>query len=197
MLVSVDLRKYNLKEILELPDNRILLPVKVDNQGENKIEIIPHKATRGYLEGYSDPEFIESLQTISLPFLPAGKYRAFPAEGGSMPPHPDGSYIIGKYVESRTDLRSGKTYIFVTRSERFTYKRLSKISLDELQVSPDNDFYRTYNIRLSDILEVWEFACSIATKEFSKADFQLDNNIILQTLNELKEEIKMLREKSS
>src|SRR5690554_1608868 len=72
LLVSVDLRKYNLKEILELPDNRILLPVKVDSYGENKIEIVPHKATMGYLTGYADPEYIENLQTISLPFLGRG-----------------------------------------------------------------------------------------------------------------------------
>lgn len=197
LLVSVDLKRYNLKEILELPDNRILLPIKVDSRGENKIEIVPHKATMGYLNGYADPEYIESLQTISLPFLPAGKYRAFPAEGGSMPPHPDGSYIIGRYVESRVDLKVGKTYIFVTRSEGFTYKRLSKIFTEELEVSPDNDFYNTYNIHLSDILEIWEFACSIATKEFSKADFQLDNIVILQMLQELKAEVKMLRENSA
>lgn len=196
LLVSVDLKKYNLKEILELPDNRILLPIKVDKHGENKIEIVPHKATMGYLNGYSDPEYIESLQTISLPFLSAGKYRAFPVEGGSMPPHPDGSYIIGRYVESRTDLKAGKTYIFVTRSEGITYKRLSEILTEELEVSPDNDLYNTYNIHLSDILEIWEFACSIATKEFSKSDFQLDNFAILQMLQELTAEVKILRGKS-
>ncbi|MBZ4190809.1 MULTISPECIES: XRE family transcriptional regulator [Bacteroidota] len=194
LLVSIDLRKYNLKDVLELPDNRILLPVKVDSRGENKIEIIPHKASMGYLNGYTDPEYIESLQTISLPFLTVGKYRAFPAEGGSMPPHPDGSYIIGKYIERRTDLKAGKTYVFITRSEGITYKRLSKIFAEELEVCPDNDFYKSYHIHLSDIFEIWEFACSIATKEFSKDDFQLENIVILQMLHELKEEIRHLRE---
>lgn len=193
LLVSIDLKKYQLKEILELPDNRILLPVKVDSVGENKIEIIPHKATMGYLNGYTDPEYIESLQTISLPFLTAGKYRAFPADGGSMPPHPDGSYIVGRYLENRTGLKADKTYIFITRSEGITYKRLSKIFDEELEVSPDNDFYKTYNIHLSDIFEIWEFACSIATKEFSKNDFQLDNLVIMNMLSELKNEVMELK----
>src|SRR5690606_28468605 len=93
LLLSVDLRKISLKEIMELPDNRIILPVVVNGGKENKIEIIPHKASMGYLDGYADPEYIESLQTISLPFLGSGKYRAFPAGGDSMPPHKDGSYV--------------------------------------------------------------------------------------------------------
>lgn len=45
LLVTIDLRKIPLKEILELPDNRILLPIKVDNAGENKIEILPYKTS--------------------------------------------------------------------------------------------------------------------------------------------------------
>jgi len=194
LLVSVDIRKYPLKEILELPDNRILIPVKVDNEGENKIEIVPHKASMGYLTGYADPEYIESLQTISLPFLGSGKYRAFPAQGGSMPPHPDGSYIIGRYVESRAGLKASKTYVFITRSEGITYKRLSKINEEQLVVCPDNDFYNSYAIPFSDIYEIWEFACSIATKEFSKSDFNLENIEVINMFQELKKEIKKLGE---
>jgi len=47
--LTVDLRKYNIEEILQLPDNRILLPIKVDMTGNNVIEIVPAKASMGYL----------------------------------------------------------------------------------------------------------------------------------------------------
>src|SRR5690606_4336144 len=83
LLLSVDLRKISLKEIMKLADNRILLPITVNRRGENKIEIVPHKASMGYLASYADPEYIENLQTISLPFLGMGKFRAFPVEGDS------------------------------------------------------------------------------------------------------------------
>ena len=86
LLLSVDLIKYPLDDMLKLPDNRIVLPVVVDQNGNESIEIIPQKASMGYLRGYSDPEYIESLETISLPFLKNGKFRAFPASGDSMPP---------------------------------------------------------------------------------------------------------------
>lgn len=193
LLLSVDLRKIPLKEILELPDNRILLPIKVDGHGEHQIEIIPHKASMGYLSGYSDPEYIESLQTLSLPFLGSGKFRAFPVEGDSMPPHKDSSYIIGRYVESISDLKKGKGFIFITRNEGMTYKRLLAIEPEYLVVRADNEFYEPYEILLTDILEIWEFAASIATEEFTKDDLNIDNQTIMSMFRELKTELTGVR----
>lgn len=193
LLVSIDLRKYNLRQIMELPDNRIVLPIKVDNRGENKIEIIPHKASMGYLDGYSDPEYIESLATISLPFLSKGKYRAFPAEGDSMPPHKDGSYIIGRLMEGLAGLKKGRSYVFITRTEGITYKRLDAIEHDVLQVRADNPFYQPYAIPIADIFEIWEYASSIATQEFSTDEFNVDSQQILAMFNELRDGINTLK----
>lgn len=196
LLLSVDLRKIALKEIMELPDNRILLPIKVDAAGENKIEIIPHKASMGYLHGYSDPDYIESLQTISLPFLSSGKYRAFPVSGDSMPPHKNDSYIIGKYIDDAGTLKKGKGYIFITRNEGMTYKKINTIERDFLVVQADNEIYESYSIFWEDILEIWEYACSIATSEFNKEDFNFGNQMILEVLRDLKNEIKELKFKN-
>ncbi|WP_226064545.1 XRE family transcriptional regulator [Kaistella polysaccharea] len=165
LLVALDLSKYPLEKMMKLPDNRTILPITVDEKGENKIEIIPEKAQMGYLQGYSDPEYIEKLQTISLPFLRNGKFRAFPASGDSMPPFKNGTFIVGKYVENVSELKSNKTYIFITRNEGVVYKRLEKKTLKNITVSSDNDFYEPYEIKLSQILEIWEYACSINTEE--------------------------------
>lgn len=199
LLVSVDLRRISLKEILELPDNRIILPITVDSKGENKIEIIPHKASMGYLNGYSDPEYIENLQNISLPFLhtDSGQYRAFPVEGDSMPPHKEGSFIVGRYVEKLSDLKLGNSYVWITRSKGITYKRLSAIHSDSVELSADNSLYSPYDLPLSDLHEAWEYACSIATLEFTKDDFEMDNQVIIRLLSELKEEINHLKSQSS
>ena len=172
LLVSVDIRRVPIRELQQLPDNRILLPVAVDAEGKNKIEIIPHKAQMGYLAGYSDPEYIESLQQISLPFLSHAKYRAFPATGDSMPPHSEGSFIIGKYVERREDMKEGRTYVFITRNEGISYKRLGKKKRNSLLLHSDNPFYAPYEVDLADLLEVWEFACSIATTEAEPDDLR-------------------------
>lgn len=187
LLISIDLRKYKLEELLKLSDNRILLPIKTDSKGENKIEVIPFKASMGYLAGYSDPDYIENLQTMSLPFLNHGKYRAFPVEGDSMPPYKDGNFIIGQYVESLSDLKIGRSYIFITR-DGITYKRLEEQSSGKVKVAADNKFYQSYEIAKENLLEIWEFRCSIATEEFDLVT-KSPKEKILSLIDELKSEI--------
>ncbi|KIA83268.1 XRE family transcriptional regulator [Kaistella solincola] len=191
LMVGTDLRKYPLEKMMKLPDNRIILPITVDEKGENKIEIISEKAKMGYLQGYSDPEYIEKLQTISLPFLRNGKFRAFPASGDSMPPFKDGTFIVGKYVENINDLKNNKTYIFITRNEGVVYKRLDKKTGKNIMVSSDNDFYEPYEIKLSQILEIWEYACSINTEEPDQSP--LDMIGIKEILLSMKKEITALK----
>lgn len=191
LLVSVDIRKYPLDTIMNLPDNKIVIPVAVDSSGENKIEIIPHKASMGYLNGYGDPEFIESLQTISLPFLRNGRYRAFPVSGDSMPPYNDGTYIVGKFIEHPNLMTKNRTYLLVTRSEGMTYKRFVDRTALGLLVSADNTFYQPYEIKLTDIYEIWEFACAINTEEFILNN--LDTTNLKDVLDNLQKDIQNLR----
>ncbi|MHC5354759.1 XRE family transcriptional regulator [Myroides sp. LJL115] len=166
LMISVDLRKVPMGELLKLEDNRILLPIMVDAHQNNFIEIIAHKAQAGYLHGYSDPEFIQSLDQISMPFLGSGKYRAFPIEGDSMPPHQSGAFVIGRYVESLQEVKDGRTYVLITRQDGIVYKRVYRLTQEIFELHSDNSFYRPYSIEAGDILEIWEFASSIATSEF-------------------------------
>lgn len=165
LLLSVDVRKIPNGDLLKLENNRVLLPITVDNEGNNLIEIVTQKAKAGYLSGYSDPEFIESLQQISLPFLGPGKHRGFPVEGDSMPPHEDGSIIVGRYIEKLGDVLDGKTYIFITKNEGVVYKRLNKNKKNALVLESDNSFYPKYDVKASDILEIWEYQCNIGKSD--------------------------------
>ena len=193
LLVGMDVRKYSLQKMMQLPDNRIILPIMVDEKGENQIEIIPEKAQMGYLQGYSDPEYIEKLQTISLPFLRNGKFRAFPASGDSMPPFKDGTFIVGKYVENVNELKSNKTYIFITQNEGVVYKRFGKKTAKSITVSSDNPLYKPYDIKLSDLVEIWEYACSITTAEFETET--LDMMTVKEMFLSLKKEIDLIKRK--
>lgn len=193
LLVGVDIRKYPLEDMLTVAENRIILPVAVDSKGDNKIEIIPQKASMGYLNGYNDPGYIESLQTLSLPFLRNGKYRAFPAKGDSMPPYKDGTYIVGKFVESLTDLKTDKTYVFITVNDGIIYKRFEFHEGNSVCVKSDNSFYEPLKIPLSEIREIWEFACSISTEEYEPGEFTNQN--IREMFGEIKAEITKLQKK--
>lgn len=193
LLLTADIRKINIDGLMKLDDNRILLPITVDAGGENMIEVIPHKAMAGYLSGYSDPEFIEALQHISLPFLNNGKFRAFPVAGDSMPPHKEGSFIIGRYVEQFGDVRDGRTYILLTKNEGIVYKRLNRNGKNSLMLISDNTFYEPYSVKASDVLEIWEYACSIATSEFEPDNLTYDT--IRDLLRDLKGDIHTLKNK--
>jgi transcriptional regulator with XRE-family HTH domain len=174
LLLTVDLAKYSLDDIVNLSDNRIVLPIKVGRTGENKIEIIPYKAQMGYVNGFSDPDYIEGLQHISLPFLRNGKYRGFPAEGDSMPPFKDGTYIIGKYTEKIIEMKVGKNYLIVTRGG-FVYKRLARIGENSIWVESDNAIFEPYEISSYELLEVWEYEYSLL-KDYDVLDFT-DGNV--------------------
>ncbi len=195
LLLSVDIEKYPMDEMLKLPDNRIVLPVAVDHHGNDTIEIIPQKASMGYLEGYSDVEYIEGLQRIALPFLTNGKYRAFPADGDSMPPFRNGSYIVGKYVEGINELKPGKTYVFVTLNDGITYKRFKERKDHAICVSADNSFYEPYDIPFEEVVEIWQYASGIFPEDFEPGDYESYN--FKEMFRELRQDIKDLDRKVS
>lgn len=191
LLLTIDLRKYRREEMIKLDDNRIVLPIVVDKAGNNLIEIVPEKARAGYLTGYSDPEYIENLPQIAMPFLGPGKHRAFHVGGDSMPPHDDKSYVVGKYVENLGEIKKDRTYILITHSEGMTYKRLNSTNADSLTVEPDNIIYNPYEIKLSDIIEIWEYVAHIGQDD-SKLSMVYDNDVMMM-FSELKKEIRNLK----
>jgi len=109
ILVKNDLRLAKSTSFIDIGSKRVLFPVTVNENNEDLIEIIPAKASAGYLEGYADPEYIEQLQKIKLPFLPTGTHRAFPIKGDSMLPVKDGSFIVAKFVKDINDGKDGRT----------------------------------------------------------------------------------------
>lgn len=187
LLLSTDISTIAINDLLKLDNNRVLLPIQVDQSGENCIEVVTQKVKAGYLNGYADPEYIEQLQQISLPFLGVGKYRGFPVEGDSMPPHQDGDIIVGRYIERLGEVLDGKTYILITRSEGMVYKRLNKNKKNALVLASDNYFYAPYEVKASDILEIWEYQCSIARND--NLNTPLETDTIKNMFVELKKDI--------
>lgn len=189
LLLSVDVRKIPMDDLLKLENNRLLLPITVDAAGKDFVEIVTQKAKAGYLNGYGDPEYIESLQQISLPFLGPGKHRGFPVEGDSMPPHEDGSIIIGRYVERLGEVMDGKTYILITKNEGMVYKRLNKNKKNALVLESDNHFYPNYEVKASDILEIWEYECNIGRtdKKQELSETQSMKDLILEIKRDILE----------
>lgn len=179
-LVRADLAKTDPQALMKVGKNRILFPVMVDKENNDIIEVVPLRASAGYLNGYADPEFIQELPVMNLPFKILGKHRAFGIKGDSMPPLRDGSIVVGKYIESLREIKEGQTYIVLTKNDGLVYKRLyreNKKSTDVLLLRSDNPAYEPYTVRAEEILEIWSFVCCLNIGEFKPQDLNIDNMI--------------------
>lgn len=123
----------------------------------NVIHFVPVKAAAGYLNGYADPEFLDELNTFTLPMLSSGTYRAFEIVGDSMLPTPSGSVIVGEKVYDLDDVKTNQAYIVVSKSEGVVYKRVVKNnrSKNKLTLVSDNPAYQPYEVKAEDVLEFW------------------------------------------
>ena len=124
----------------------------------NLIQLVPVKAAAGYLAGYADAEFIDELNTFTLPMLGAGQYRAFEIIGDSMLPTPSGSVIVGEKVNDMDAVKNNQAYIVVSRTEGIVYKRVVKNNKakNKLTMVSDNPQFQPYHINSEDILELWQ-----------------------------------------
>ena len=123
----------------------------------NVIHFVPVKAAAGYLNGYADPDFLDELNTFTLPMLTGGSYRAFEILGDSMLPTPSGSVIIGEKVENLDDVKTNSTYVVLSKSEGIVYKRIVKNNRqkNKLTLESDNPVYQPYHVNAEDLLEIW------------------------------------------
>jgi transcriptional regulator with XRE-family HTH domain len=164
--------------------------------GTNEIQFVPVKAAAGYLAGYADPEFIDELNTFTLPMLSPGQYRAFEIVGDSMLPTPSGSVIVGEKVDDLEDVRSNQTYIVVSRNEGIVYKRVMKNARlkNKITMVSDNPAYQPYNVSAEDIMEVWK-----AQMVISRANTQQrwDVNQLAGLVGNLQEQVNTLKKKMS
>lgn len=66
------------------------------------VPVIPIHARAGYLNGYGDPEYIESMQTMNVEVDQTfhGKYRIFEVDGDSMDDGTSRGYVDGELVYS-------------------------------------------------------------------------------------------------
>jgi transcriptional regulator with XRE-family HTH domain len=179
-------------QLMRVAENRLLFPIMVDADNNDLVEVVTAKASAGYLNGYSDPEYFEKLPNMNLPFKITGKHRAFPIKGDSMPPLRDGSFVVGKFVESINDIIDGTTYILVTKDEGIVYKRLYK-KTGLLELHSDNKLYSPYKVPFTDVLEIWQFVCTLNVSDKREEELNLES--IMDMLRSMRVEIEQLKKK--
>lgn len=160
----------------------------------NVIHFVPVKAAAGYLASYADTEFIDELNTFTLPMLTGGNYRAFEIIGDSMLPTPSGSIIVGEKVDDANDIKNNQAYIVVSRNEGIVYKRVEKNGRNKskLTLISDNPQYQPYQVNAEDVVELWQ-----AQMVISKVSNQQrwDMNSLASMVNNLQNQVSSLKKK--
>ena len=167
---------------------------KMMSADRNVIHFVPVKAAAGYLASYADSEFIDELNTFTLPMLSSGNYRAFEIIGDSMLPTPSGSIIVGEKIDNASDIKNNQAYIVVSRNEGIVYKRIEKNnrSKNKLTLVSDNPQYQPYQVNAEDVVELWQ-----AQMVISKISQQQrwDVNSLASMVNNLQTQVSTLKKK--
>ncbi len=179
-------------------NNLRILSTIVNKDNKELITVVPVKAAAGYLNGYADPEFIESLPVFDFPLKEISSertYRIFQIQGDSMEPLPSSTYIITEYVDNWNAIKDGKTYVILTKEDGLVYKRIYNHieEKNQLELVSDNHLYAPYTISTDDVYEVWK-ALGYISFELPEANITSMAKLT-NMLYELKSEVDQLKKK--
>ena len=162
--------------------------------GRGDIPFVPVKAAAGYLAGFADPEFVDELNTFTLPMLTGGDYRAFEIIGDSMMPIQSGSVIVGEKIENLEEVKTNNTYVVISKTDGIVYKRILKNNRQKNKYTlvSDNPSYQPYMVNAEDIVEVWQ-AQMIITK--ANVQQRWDVGQLANLVNNLQQQVTVLKKK--
>ena len=161
--------------------------ITVDNSGNDNIIYVPVKARAGYLSGYGDAEFMETLPTFRLPGLNNATYRMFEVDGPSMAPNVlHGDRIIGEWIDELDKIRDNRVYVIVHEGGVAMKRLVNRLKeRGKLYLKSDTIAHRhefpTVEIDPADVKEVWYGRMKISS-DFSEpaevyhrlADLEMD-----------------------
>ncbi len=168
-LLRVDLSQLRLSQLYELEhgqdvflrgSNIRVLATTVDSQNRENIELVSEKAKAGYLNGFSDPDYISELPAFQLPFLSSEKkYRTFQISGDSMLPIPDGAWVTGEFIQDWYELKDGDCCVVLTLNEGVVFKKVKNRLAEAgcLELISTNRAYAPYMMQVTEIREIWKF----------------------------------------
>ena len=159
-----------------------------------EIPFVPVKAAAGYLAGYADPEFVDELNTFTLPMLSGGNYRAFEIIGDSMLPTPSGSVIVGEKVNDMEDVWNNTPCIVISRNEGIVYKRIQKNGRqkNKLTLVSDNPAFHPYTVNTEEVIEMWQAQMVISRPP---AQNRWDMNQLANVVNGLQQQVSSLKKR--
>lgn len=156
-------------------------PIVIDTQNKEKVVLVDTKAAAGYLEGFADTEYIESLPTMSVPPQLSDKsLYGFQVYGNSMESNIyEGDWALASLVEDLNRIKHNYIYVVVCEVG-IVIKRVSSVDKENncVTLTSDNTAYPPYQVHLKDIKQLWYVECTLKTS-FRAKNNELENRIKL------------------
>ena len=194
-LFKVTLDDLLRKDLSEVKGNYLAKRRQLKMMSEsNVIHFVPVKAAAGYLAGYADTEFLDELNTFTLPMLSGGSYRAFEIVGDSMLPTPSGSVIVGAKSNGLDEVKNNQPCIVLSRTEGIVYKRVVKNNKTKNKVTlvSDNPTFQPYQVNAEDILEIWQ--AQVVISKVSQQQLW-DVNQLANLVSSLQEQVSTMKKR--
>ncbi|WP_456441764.1 S24 family peptidase [Psychroserpens sp.] len=146
--------------------------VSTISEGKGNVVFVSTKARAGYLNGYGDDDYIESLPSFKMPLLTNGTFRCFEVQGNSMiQTFYDGDLVFGKYIEAISDIKNNDVYVVVSKNDGVVLKRIINHTENQqrLILKSDNQDgnFPDYSTHSEDIMEIWQITM-YASKQIPK-----------------------------
>lgn len=162
--------------------------ITVDSSEKENIVLVNAKAAAGYPQNIQDTNWYRQLPAFDFPIpqFRNATYRGFQVEGDSMMPSlRSGDWVLGRAIESWDDLNLSRIYVVVLQ-DAVLVKKIEKLpGTGRFRLISLNESYHPYEIKESQLQEVWEVS--------SKLTFGIDtlsDNSLLRQLQQSMEELK-------
>lgn len=163
-----------------------VMPVEQPIQNiQEDIRLVSRLATNEYLRSGKTTNFLNTLESVRIPNLPQGNYRAF--EAGDDFPFP-GSVVVGAFLSNSNELIDGTHYLLVVQNQGVLYRRVyNQIKVKGLLLlTSDQNGIPTCEVPIRDVTEIWAVKAFIG---YEVPSFQLPNERIQRLISELQQEL--------
>ncbi|TSE10325.1 LexA family transcriptional regulator [Aquimarina algiphila] len=168
LVQNIELNADATKMIQNIESNSDAIPIDTLNVNVMMIPLVNQYAYAGYLNGFSDEDYVEELP--KMPYLAdreyKGNYVFFEVKGESMDNASYESYLEGDLIlcrEVRQDFWSSKLHInkwdfvIVHKTEGILLKRITDHDVDKgtLILHSLNDYYEDIKVHLKDVAKIF------------------------------------------
>jgi hypothetical protein len=134
-----------------------------------KVPIVNHYAWASYLNGYADPEYIETLPSMHwlVEKEHKGKYLTFVSkndsmDNGTVEGYVSGDKLLGREVpkhhwRNKLHIKRWKDFVIIHRTDGIIFKRIIKhdIAKGIITLHSLNPAYEDFEVHLDDVLELY------------------------------------------